>query len=82
MTTSQTLDDEALLWRTRRIVARAKSSPVRNGEVRRAVVAEAELRMLVARLKTRARALNAELQAVTRRQDAMTAYRLCFSLGR
>jgi hypothetical protein len=82
MIVSQALDDESLLWRTRRIVARAKASPVMNGGSKRARIAEAELRELVTQLKTRARTLNAELQAGARRQDAMTAYRRCLNLGR
>ena len=82
MTASQALDDESLLWRTRRMVARARTSPLMNGEVKRARIAEAELCGLVAQLKTRARALNAELRAGARQQDAITAYRRCLNLGR
>jgi len=82
MTRSRTVADDALLRRTRRAVARAKSCVAGSGDRRRVLIAAADLSAFISQLVARSRELDRELQAATRRSDAMSAYDRCLKLRR
>jgi hypothetical protein len=82
MTTApDTTGNDVLLWRARRIVARAQYT-VAAGEMKTMRLVAADLRVLICQLKARVAKLSADHETVLGRRHAMMAYRRCINLKR